>query len=211
MPTARTTTDGRRIKGEERRKIIIEAAIDCIATRGLSNTTLDAVAERAKVSRALVVFHFKSKNLMYVDVLNFLGTRYSAGYHAILADESSSASERLFGMLEYIVRFARDFPQYLSVWHSFWGEAIGSTLYREVSLPRDLQYFVNQRALLQALVEEGGYDAVDVTAVNKGIRAMLFGLWWDSHLSPGPDQYPDAMRALRTYLSKLFPRHFIAD
>ncbi len=40
---------------------------------------------------------------------------------------------------------------------------------------------------------------------------MLFGLWWDANLNPGPDQYADAMRALRTYLAALFPRHFTAD
>ncbi len=137
----RADDDGRtEKKGEERRQLIIEAAIDCVATRGLSNTTLDSVAERAKVSRALVVFHFKSKNRMYIDVLNYLGARYSAGYRVVLADESGSASERLFRMLEYIVRFARNFPQYWSVWHAFWGDAMGSTLYREISFPRDERY-----------------------------------------------------------------------
>ena len=211
MAIAQTTTDGRRKKGEERKQLIIEAAIGCVATRGLSNTTLDSVAERAEVSRSLVVFHFKSKHRMYIDVLNYLGARYSAGYHAVLADDNGSSSERLFRMLEYIVRFARDFPQYLSVWHAFWGDAMGSTLYREVSFPRDERYHRDQHGLLRALIDEGGYHAVDVVALNKGLRAMLFGLWWDANLNPGPDQYADAMGALQTYLAGLFPNHFSAD
>ena len=211
MAIAQTMTDGRRKKGQKRKQIIIEAAIDCIATRGLSNTTLGSVAERAGVSRSLVIFHFKSKNRMYIDVLNYLGVRYSAGYHIVLADRTGSASERLFRLLEYIVQFARDFPQHLSVWHAFWGDAKGSTLYREISFPRDELYYREQHELLRALVEEGGYDGVDLAALNKGLRAMLFGLWWDSNLNPGPDQYGAALRALRTYLAGLFPRHFSAD
>jgi AcrR family transcriptional regulator len=210
MTTAQATTDGRRRKGEERRQVIVDAVIDCIATRGLSNTTVDSVAERAKVSRTLVLFHFKSKSRMYVDVLNFLGERYSHGYHTVRADDSGSPSNRLFRTLEYFLRFGRDFPQYLAVWHAFWGEAVGSTLYREISLPRDQQYFVDQRELIQDLVDEGGYHAIDVAAVNKSLRAMLFGLWWDAHLNPGPTQYRDAMRALENYLNAQFPNHFYA-
>ncbi len=98
----------------------------------------------------------------------------------------------------------------MSVWHAFWGDAVGSTLYREISFSRDERYYREQHGLLRALVDEGGYDAVDVAALNKGLRAMLFGLWWDANLNPGPDQYADAMRALRTYLAALFPRHFSA-
>ncbi len=207
MQTAQPTTDRRRIRGEESRQAIIEGAIDCIASRGLRGTTLDTVAERAKVSRPLVVFHFKSKNRMLIDVLNDLGTRFSAGWNAALADESGSAGDRLLRVLEYDVRFASDHPQYLSVWHAFWGEAKGSTLYREVSFPRDRRYMNDVHRLLRALIEEGGYDDIDVAALDKGIGAMLFGLWFDAHLNPSPDQYSVGMRAVRTYLGRLFPRH----
>jgi AcrR family transcriptional regulator len=50
---------------EASKKQIVEAAIDVIAQRGLGKSTLQNIAERAGVSSALVVFHFKSKeNLM---------------------------------------------------------------------------------------------------------------------------------------------------
>lgn len=210
MGVARQTTDRRRIRGEESRQAIINGAIDCIATRGLCGTTLGTVAERAEVSRALVVFHFKSKNRMLIDVLNYLGARFSAGWDAILADDSVCASERLLRLLEYDVRFVTDYPQYVSVWQAFWGEAKGSTLYREVSFPRDQRYTRDRRAVLQALAREGGYDDVDLATLDKGVEAMLFGLWLDAHLNPSPDHYAIGMRALRTYLGALFPRDFAA-
>jgi AcrR family transcriptional regulator len=210
QPTQQTT-DRRRLRGEQSKRAIIDAAIDCIASRGLRNTTLDAVAGRAKVSRALVVFHFKSKNKMHIDLLNYLGARFSTGWDAVLADQSGTPGERLLRLLEYDVRFASDYPKYLSVWYAFWGEAKGSTLYREVSFPRDQRYKKDVRALLQALVKEGGYDHIDLPALNRGIEAMLFGLWLDTHLYPGADHYAVGMRALGTYLSALFPRHFAAN
>ena len=211
MSVTQQTTDRRRIRGEVSRKAIVDAAIDCIAKRGLRNSTVDTVAERANVSRALVLFHFKSKDQLHIEVLRHVGAQFSTSWDAVLADESGSPSERLLRLLSYDVRFVYDYPQYVSVWHAFWGEAKGSTLYREMSSPRDRRYRSDVQMLLETLVvEDGDYD-VDLTAVIGGIEAMLFGFWLAAHLNPRPDQFPDGVRALRAYLSALFPRHFTAD
>jgi AcrR family transcriptional regulator len=202
------SSDRRRRRGAESRQAIIEAAIACIATRGLCTTTLDRVAERAQVSRALVVFHFKSKSGMLVDVLNYLSTEYSAGWDAILARPRTTPSETILRLLEYDVGFASERPDYLSVWHAFWGEAKGSTLYREVIFPRDERYGRDLRTVLGALVKEGQYDDVDPQAVETGIWAMLFGLWLNAHLNPAPNHYSHSMRALHVYLASVFPQHF---
>jgi len=210
MRAAQPTTDGRRIRGEESRQAIIEGAIACIASRGLRGTTLDTVAERANVSRPLVVFHFKSKNRMLIDVLDYMGARFSAGWDTVLADESGSVADRLLRLLDYDVRFVCQHPEYVSVWHAFWGEAKGNTLYREVSFPRDRRYLRDLHGLLRQLVDEDGGDAVDLAALDKGLNAMLFGLWHDAHLNPSADHYAVAMRAVRTYLAALFPTRIAA-
>jgi AcrR family transcriptional regulator len=210
MSAMHQSNDLRLRRGAKSRQAIIEAAIACIASRGLCSTTLDRVAERAQVSRALVVFHFKSKGRMLVDVLNYLSIEYSTGWDAILAHPNATPSETILRLLEYDVGFARDWPDYLSVWHAFWGEAKGSTLYREVIFPRDERYGRDLRALLDALIEEGGYDHIDVNAMETGIMAMLFGLWLSAHLNPTSDHYRHSMQVLRAYLASAFPRHFDA-
>ena len=62
MQAKEKTLDKRRVRGEQSRQLILQAAISSVAALGLGKTTLDRVAERADTSRALVVFHFKSKN-----------------------------------------------------------------------------------------------------------------------------------------------------
>ncbi len=158
-----------------------------------------------------MLFHFKPKNRLRIEVLGYLGAQFGAGWDAILAGQSCTTSERILSLLEFDVRFVNEYPQYVSVWHAFWGEAKGSTLYREMSSPRDRRYRSDVQVLLQALVnEDGGYDG-DLTAVIGGIEAMLFGFWLAAHLNPRPDQVADGMRSLEAYLSALFPRHFTAD
>jgi len=211
MPAMHQSNDRRRIRGAESRQAIIEAAIACIATRGLCTTTLDRVAERAQVSRALVVFHFKSKSRLLIDVLDHLSSEYSGGWDAVLAHEDTTPSDTVLRLLEYDVRFASEKPDFLSVWHAFWGEAKGSTLYREIIFPRDERYARDLRDVLGALVKQGGYDEVDPKAVETGIWAMLFGLWLNAHLNPTADHYSHSMHALHVYLGSVFPRHFHHD
>ena len=200
-------TDKRRLRGEKSKNAIVDAAIASIAARGLRSLTLDRVAQQAEVSRALVVFHFKSKTGMLTAVLAHMSRLYSQGWDEALA-ASDATSDKLLKLLEYDVQFASEQPELLSVWHAFWGEARGSSLYREVSHPSDERYERDLRRLLDELAVEGDYQDLDITAVGTGISAMLFGLWRNSHLVQGPNDYEYGMRALRVYLQKIFPKHY---
>ncbi len=59
----------RRLPAAERRKLILDAALDVFATGGYQETTLDEVAERAGVSKALIYEHFSSKRDLYREIL----------------------------------------------------------------------------------------------------------------------------------------------
>ena len=208
MQPLQKVTDKRRLKGEKTKQAIIKAAIACIARQGLHDATLERVAQKAKVSKALVAFHFKSKTGMLAAVLIHQETVFENGWDAILAGNSISTSEKLLELLEYDVRFSVEHRDFISVWHAYWGEAKGSSLYRKLSRPRDERYESDVRRLLSNLTEEGTYDDINVTAVERGINAMMFGIWRDSHLTHGPNDYNNGIQAMYVYLHKLFPQHY---
>ena len=201
-------TDKRRLKGERSKQAIVKSAISCIARQGLHGATLERVAQKAKVSKALVAFHFKSKTGMLAAVLIHQETVFENGWDAILAGNSISTSEKLLELLEYDVRFSVEHRDFISVWHAYWGEVRGSSLYRKLSRPRDERYESDVRRLLSNLTEEGTYDDINVTAVERGINAMMFGIWRDSHLTHGPNDYNNGIQAMYVYLHKLFPQHY---
>ena len=208
MQSLQKMTDKRRLKGEKTKQAILKSAISCIARQGLRDATLERVAHKAKVSKALVAFHFKSKTGMLSAVLDHQETAFEKGWDAILASTSISTSEKLLELLEYDVRFSVEHRDFISVWHAFWGEAKGSSLYRKLSHPRDERYESNARRLLSTLVKEGPYDDINVTAVERGINAMTFGIWRDSHLTHGPNDYNNGMQAIYVYLHNVFPQHY---
>lgn len=53
----------------ERRKLILKAGLDSFAEGGYKETTLDEVAERAGISKALIYEHFPSKRDLYREIL----------------------------------------------------------------------------------------------------------------------------------------------
>jgi AcrR family transcriptional regulator len=206
MKVAQKSKDKRRIRGEESRALILQAAISSIAALGLGNMTLDRVAKRAGISRALVVFHFKSKNKLIEEVLNYLGNQYSAGWDLVVKDETGPAMLRILRLVDYDIRFACENPQYVSAWHAFWGESKGNALYRELVVPRDERYESEMKQLFSRVIEEEGSDKAELTSITTGLYVMLFGIWVESHLNPGPDDYNRYMKAARLFLSKIFPK-----
>lgn len=59
----------RRIPAEDRRALILEAAREAFAEGGYHRTSLDAVAEQAGVSKALIYEHFSSKRELHAAML----------------------------------------------------------------------------------------------------------------------------------------------
>ena len=207
MAAASKTIDKRRARGQESRSHILQSAISSIAEQGLGNLTLDRVAGRAGMSRGLVVFHFKSKSKLVEEVLNYLGKQYADEWSAVFDQDSASHLEKLLQLTDFDVRFCYQHPKYVAAWHAFWGEARGNDLYHEQSLPRDENYASEFEQLLAAMIEEAGQDASELPLLSASLKAMLFGVWVDSHLYPDPSNCGVYRKSVRLFLARNFPDH----
>lgn len=205
MTVVSITTDKRRIRGEESRRLILLAAIDSIAEKGLGRLTLDQVAERVGISRGLVVFHFKSKQKLIEEVLEYLGSQYSQGWNEIVEVDEASTS-KLLHLLEYDIRFACENPKYLSAWHAFWGDTKGNLLFQEQVVPRDEDYAADMARLLENISDEGGYGNQDLASITRGLVTMMYGIWVQLHLNPGANDYDINIKAVQLFLQKMFPQ-----
>jgi TetR/AcrR family transcriptional regulator len=82
---------------EETRKAILRAAIAEFSAHGLAGARTDAIAESAKVNKALLYYYFKSKNDLYLaaidEVAGIVVERTLAAFHP-----KHSAGERLLRM-----------------------------------------------------------------------------------------------------------------
>jgi AcrR family transcriptional regulator len=95
----------RRLSAEARRQVILDAALDAFADGGFHETSLETVASRAGVSKALIYEHFESKRELHQALLEtYVQEMLSRITGAIAGAESAEDRLRaaLDGFLEFV-------------------------------------------------------------------------------------------------------------
>jgi AcrR family transcriptional regulator len=79
---------------------ILEAAIALGTAGGPAALTVQRVADAAKVSKALVIYHFASKSVLLSAIVRLLGERSAARLRTAAAERDLQASWRTLALAE---------------------------------------------------------------------------------------------------------------
>jgi DNA-binding transcriptional regulator YbjK len=79
-----TDHDGRLERGRARRDLILDAAVDVIASGGVSNLTHRAVASAAGVSLASITYHFPGIADLRLAAFNHAGSRIGLAFRSLV-------------------------------------------------------------------------------------------------------------------------------
>ena len=109
QPPEHMASDSRSVsheKAQDSRDEILKAAIRLFARRGFHETSMSEVAREAKVSKALIFWHFKTKEELFLAVLN----RLLEPYFIDFAEEVGALDERaqLRKLVQSYLLFVRD-------------------------------------------------------------------------------------------------------
>jgi AcrR family transcriptional regulator len=108
-----------------RREAILEAAAEVIGERGVCETRIADVAERAGVSPGLAVYYFESKDRLLAEALTFAENRF---YEETMADLATlpSSRERLVRLIERSCPMLDDDTNYAAwrLWIELWSRAL---------------------------------------------------------------------------------------
>src|SRR6201981_2782983 len=93
-------------RAQESREEILRAAPGLFATRGFHETSMAEVARAARVSKALIFWHFKSKEELFVAALGKLLEPYVIDF----AEEAGALDEKaqLLKLIESYLQFVRE-------------------------------------------------------------------------------------------------------
>ncbi|MFM9913910.1 MAG: TetR/AcrR family transcriptional regulator [Methylophilaceae bacterium] len=167
-------------RGEETRRSLIQATIQAVANNGLSGTTLNVVAELAGVSRALVGFHFSSKeHLLDAALENALDT-YDTSLKAYFAELEDDPYSQIKGNLIHDIRFAETHSELLSLWFAAWGEVRVTKKYRLSLLPIDHSY---RNGIAENLNKILG-DKKEAMRRAIMLDSFVYGVWLECHIDP---------------------------
>jgi AcrR family transcriptional regulator len=110
-------TEGARVRrttkrSRDVRNRILNAALECFGAFGFEGTSTRAVADRADVTHTLVLYHFQSKDQLWIATMDAALNSYVAEMDAHLTQaEGGSAAASLRTFIEQFIRMSSKQPQ----------------------------------------------------------------------------------------------------
>lgn len=101
--------------GPGTRERLFAAAATEFAARGFAGANVDRIALAAKVNKAMLYYHFKSKARLYQEVLRDMFQAVAARVGAAAATRADPA-ERIKALVEAIAREAEARPHFPAIW-----------------------------------------------------------------------------------------------
>ncbi|MFD2580227.1 TetR/AcrR family transcriptional regulator [Novosphingobium colocasiae] len=98
-------------RGDDVRERVLKAALECFGAFGFEGTSTRAVAEHADVTHTLVLYHFRSKEQLWIATIDNALGRYSAEMEEHLAGADDTAAGALRTFIEQFIRLSARQPQ----------------------------------------------------------------------------------------------------
>lgn len=195
---AKTEPRFRRIAPEQRRQLLIEAGLACLARGGILGFTIDNICAEAQVSRGLITHHFGSKD-------NLLAAIYETMIAKLMGavETGGNGRERIARIID--VCFAPDNAnrESLKMWLAVWGEVANQPALLKQHRKQYARYRSGVEAALAALAEETQRD-VDVPFTAMMLISLIDGLWLEWCIDPRQISAEDAKAACRRLLEPVF-------
>lgn len=197
----------RHLRRARRESQLIDAALDCISTLGLRETTVQDVAERAGMAVGSISQYFESKELLFTATLRALSEEFETTWRTGLMAAGDDPACRLRCFVECYFAPAICKRKKVAVWFAFWGEVKARPKYREVCAGHDRAHDQALETLCEALILHGHYPHLQARPAAKIIASVCHGLWLE--LITGTDGLRRAELAelALIQLAALFPRH----
>jgi AcrR family transcriptional regulator len=101
----------KRLSKEERRKRVLNAALEVFAESGYAGARTQAIASRAGISNALIFQHFASKQELYRSALEFLFDEHPIRSEFDAADSARPVEQVLLELALHLLRHVREDPR----------------------------------------------------------------------------------------------------
>lgn len=201
----RRRPDARRRAGRESQ--LIEAALDCIATLGLRDTTVQDLAQRADMAAGSISQYFRSKEALFTAALRQLAQEFEATWREALARADESPAARLAAFVDVYFEAPLCQRRKVAVWFAFWGEVRARPQYREVCEGFDRAHDAAIVDLVQAMLRHEGRGVEAAPALARLVSATCHGLWLDLLTASDRPAREDLRALAHRQLAALFPQY----
>ncbi len=162
---------------DRRRKQLTDAALGCIASLGLRDTTVQDVARRAGMAVGSINQYFNSKEALYTAVLNSLSEEFAAAWQRGLERAGSAPAARLRCFVQTYFEKSICQRRKIAVWFAFWSEVRARPQYRKVCAAYDRHHDETLASLCAAMRDGQNATHLEPQGAACLVAAMCQGLW----------------------------------
>ncbi|GAB2178365.1 TetR/AcrR family transcriptional regulator [Dongia sp. agr-C8] len=190
---------------------ILRATIAVIAKHSLSGTTVQLVAEAAKVAPGTVILHFQKKDALLLSALEQVAVEFEAARRAAVEAAGDDPVAALKAIIDVSLDPKVSDPANVAVWYAFWGEAKARKLYLERIGAYDTVCQDGLDRLFAEIIKRGGYRHLNAQALAMGFSGLLEWQWQEILVSGRSFDRDAAKQTARAYLASIFPQEFAPD
>ncbi|MFF9909437.1 TetR/AcrR family transcriptional regulator [Streptomyces sp. NPDC013457] len=158
----------------ETRERILTAACEVIADIGFENVSMRKVADHAGVSKALLHYHFDTREKLFADAMTHSFAQ--TGTEAEDGAEAVPASVALARILRSMLPTDAELRQDWKLWQELWVRALRDTAARHLAVDLYDQLHVWVGGAVQRGVASGEFADCDVDALSTQVLALCDGL-----------------------------------
>lgn len=172
------TVSARRQREQQlRRETIIEAAQKLFEQKGFEETTVEQVAALAELGKGTIYSYFKSKEEIYIAILEKKLDLLEEKMRAAVANPAS-AVDALYGLYEAFIEYHRDRKGFID---TLFVQIDDQILYRLGGVVGGLKskasvWMEIVGNMIQWGIERGEFEPVDVERISKTVVGMILGL-----------------------------------
>ena len=186
---------------------LIDATIESIAQRGLSDTTIAHVSSLAGVSQGYAHFRFKSKENLLTSSLQFLSNEYMESWGKIFEDKKLTPIDRLIKIIENDFHPRIASRKKIAVWFSFYSEVKFIPAYQAICQDQDQIYFEQFKKVLTDLIEKNSKKDLDAGEISETYLALVDGLWQKILFDRKNYSNEFCKKLIYKYFTNTFPNH----
>ena len=159
---------------ENRKEDIFTAAVACFNENGYYKASMDMIAERAKMTKRGLYYHFKSKDELFIELFKYMNKKYYAQIPAYVT-EINDPEERMMHFVKIANKVLMENTDFLKFTHEFMSIGLRKPAIREVMTSYYHDQVEKVRKTIESGIQSGKFNPIDSEAMARAIVLITIG------------------------------------
>ena len=159
---------------ENRKEEIFQAAVQCFNENGYYRTSMDMIAERAKITKRGLYYHFKSKDQLFIQLFHHMNKKfYERIPHTVMT--STDPEQRLLRFGKIASSALEENSDFLKFSQEFLSLSVRKPEIRKVMTSYYREQVGRVKTTIEKGIQTGTFSAVDPEKMARAIVLITMG------------------------------------